>query len=1000
MHKGKDKSCGCQHDAPYGGRPRMPLTFGDGGFVSKTLTDDIDALVAEHYKGDEKLAARAKAMLKQLAFGGLTDKTSGSIDVGVDPDAGLSTAALDLGEVKSQAVAREIEKREGTLGEELKDAGRYLVGTSTAAGAGILDTAANIMGHDMDLSSQVRGMRMGELDDRELRRRERAEGVASAAGALAATVVGGIVTGNPTLISRGAEQTFTEIGEIDPENETLQTIADFGETGSQIYGQIAGFGGAEGMGGFSPDQISGGAGMLSPEQTQQFGTFMQSVSAAGGPISYKSMARGGNPDQTPFQKAFAKAVEAGKKTFTFEGKEYTTDIQTQTPGGQIGEMQTFTGTPEHFQVIQEGQGPVPLPAAEVVEDFVPRNKEEQDAYDNLGVEGALDVRRMMNRVKDERSQFAEDYILPAQMAFLVPGAMGAGPIMAGTRSTAPGILSRSYNLYPNNPRSPYGVQPMNIYEQAATNIGRYGTRDVATKPTFINRAADVVTENFPSFLRSPKTPSSPYVLPQADGGYIQMPHGGPDSEHETVQPPAGGTQFLLDYLGQFGGKEGESFGDVRDYAISRLEAKESALATEQADVERVRSEVLNQAQKIADGWANLSPESREYYNKLKNLSTRADYDYTTDSYPNKVAELKQMQKNMPAELRAILPEEGYYNVHLMSPTQMGTDRDLYCTPMGCLPYDQLLGGNMLTRAETFKYAASNPRFVQGVKEGVLPFKLIDPSERQPGDIELQVDEAPVSYSDSSLGYTNRPHHTTIYAGDVEGTPIVPGKDYYNDEGRLVGGRGSDKMYPLKTYSYQAPGGDEETFGKVKYGLENRKDYYRYVGDTPALEQALADEQAFLDQLFASEQGKQLLASQGPNIEIIKPQIPSYETPTELPLQTSSSVYDQLYPEGEPKKGLFGRQKDEGGSIDYKKGGSYQGGLRRWFKEKWVDVKTGKPCGRSDKEKSKRGYPYCRPSKRVSSKTPATSKHSAAKSRAAQKTGPKRVKPIMRKRSKK
>ena len=45
-------------------------------------------------------------------------------------------------------------------------------------------------------------------------------------------------------------------------------------------------------------------------------------------------------------------------------------------------------------------------------------------------------------------------------------------------------------------------------------------------------------------------------------------------------------------------------------------------------------------------------------------------------------------------------------------------------------------------------------------------------------------------------------------------------------------------------------------------------------------------------------------------------------------------------------------------------------LKRWFKEKWVDVRTGKPCGRRKGEK--RGTPYCRPSKRVSSKTPKTS----------------------------
>jgi len=45
-------------------------------------------------------------------------------------------------------------------------------------------------------------------------------------------------------------------------------------------------------------------------------------------------------------------------------------------------------------------------------------------------------------------------------------------------------------------------------------------------------------------------------------------------------------------------------------------------------------------------------------------------------------------------------------------------------------------------------------------------------------------------------------------------------------------------------------------------------------------------------------------------------------------------------------------------------------LRRWFQEDWKDVRTGKPCGRQEGEK--RGVPYCRPSKRVSEKTPKTS----------------------------
>lgn len=52
-----------------------------------------------------------------------------------------------------------------------------------------------------------------------------------------------------------------------------------------------------------------------------------------------------------------------------------------------------------------------------------------------------------------------------------------------------------------------------------------------------------------------------------------------------------------------------------------------------------------------------------------------------------------------------------------------------------------------------------------------------------------------------------------------------------------------------------------------------------------------------------------------------------------------------------------------------KSGGQHGGLDRWFAEKWVDVKTGKPCGRQEGES--RAYPACRPSRRVSSKTPKT-----------------------------
>lgn len=44
------------------------------------------------------------------------------------------------------------------------------------------------------------------------------------------------------------------------------------------------------------------------------------------------------------------------------------------------------------------------------------------------------------------------------------------------------------------------------------------------------------------------------------------------------------------------------------------------------------------------------------------------------------------------------------------------------------------------------------------------------------------------------------------------------------------------------------------------------------------------------------------------------------------------------------------------------------GLTRWFAEKWVDIKTNKPCG---KVHTPSYYPTCRPSKKVSDKTPIT-----------------------------
>lgn len=77
-------------------------------------------------------------------------------------------------------------------------------------------------------------------------------------------------------------------------------------------------------------------------------------------------------------------------------------------------------------------------------------------------------------------------------------------------------------------------------------------------------------------------------------------------------------------------------------------------------------------------------------------------------------------------------------------------------------------------------------------------------------------------------------------------------------------------------------------------------------------------------------------------------------------------------------------------------------LKDWFKQEWVDIRTGKPCGRQKGEK--RGVPYCRPTKKsgytpkLASEMSASEKRKkiAEKKKLGQPAGkPKRVKPLKR-----
>jgi hypothetical protein len=73
-----------------------------------------------------------------------------------------------------------------------------------------------------------------------------------------------------------------------------------------------------------------------------------------------------------------------------------------------------------------------------------------------------------------------------------------------------------------------------------------------------------------------------------------------------------------------------------------------------------------------------------------------------------------------------------------------------------------------------------------------------------------------------------------------------------------------------------------------------------------------------------------------------------------------SSYD-VFPSARASQAIAKCRRASGNVKKTEKGTS----LKRWEKEKWVDTKTGKACGDGGKNE------YCRPTKRVSSKTPKT-----------------------------
>jgi hypothetical protein len=232
---------------------------------------------------------QAMGIIRQMAYGGLTNKESGSQRLDYNPNSSVSNNLYDQGSSTNQV---DTSIMEGTRKEKIKDFARTGAQATIGAVTGVVDAAGSMAGIDTEpLTGKLSDLKFGEMTQSDLEKQQRAGQIGQTVGATAATIAGGIATGgNPTLIARGADQTFQELGQVDPNSRTLNTISGAGRVGSQIYGAAASAGTT---GGFSPEQLESGAGMLNPEQTQDLSKYLQGTQ---GLSAATSLANGGPTD--------------------------------------------------------------------------------------------------------------------------------------------------------------------------------------------------------------------------------------------------------------------------------------------------------------------------------------------------------------------------------------------------------------------------------------------------------------------------------------------------------------------------------------------------------------------------------------------------------------------------------------------------------------------------------------------------------------------------------
>lgn len=229
-------------------------------------------------------------------------------------------------------------------------------------------------------------------------------------------------------------------------------------------------------------------------------------------------------------------------------------------------------------------------------------------------------------------------------------------------------------------------------------------------------------------------------------------------------------------------------------------------------VSKVRSNVPSEAKKLDE-----ADESDVLFGKngTSGMTKRKflDSDYFTAKNSK---ELKKAIKNLPEAIKNVLPQKGNYNLGVNYADSDGEfapglhpERELYCTPYGCFPYQEAGATDLPT-------IGGNYSFVNLSKNEKLPFEKIPSSEREIGDMQILYNDAPADYSDHSKGRVYRPHHTTIFNGE-------------SDE---KGGFGGWNALNGNRFSF-----DESYWDSVQ---NETPEYYRYVGQTRQNKRELAE----------------------------------------------------------------------------------------------------------------------------------------------------------------